>query len=255
MSLLDSWEILRLHQEEEESLILSKATDDNLEFVRHIIEKTKVTEEDLRREYTPEEERQLCLRTKVRVNMAYVNCVYDAKKRLDAKGSLTNKSYRFVNAMLIKAIKRHMVVPYPDDVVARHQYINHCELKKDNNLRLDRWKKQLERQKLLENPPKTEPGDVNSSIIELYDVDGIGDDDNTQEAGVQAAPLPQKNQQTDWLLAIDEINSESMTLCDSNYSLQSQILSQSDGMAADYATFNTQVPASSTQDSEADKLL
>ncbi|XP_068140103.1 telomere-binding protein cav-like [Drosophila tropicalis] len=262
MSLLQSWETLRLHQEEEERLILSEAKDDNLEFVRQIIEKTKVTKEDLRREYTPEEVRQLCLRTKVRVNMTHINCVYDAKKWLVENERITHRSHRFTNAMIIKVLKRGVVLPYPDEIVAEHQYINLCELKKDNNMRLDRWKKQLERQKQLENPPKDEEADFDLSVIEFVDVDGIGDDDEImEEAGNQADPTNVGNEadaapsaQTDWLRDIDEINSESMTIC-SNDLLQSQILSQSEDPAPDYTTFDTQVPSTSTQDSEADKLL
>ncbi|XP_068155886.1 telomere-binding protein cav-like [Drosophila tropicalis] len=275
MSLLLWLETLRLHQEVEKSAMLSAASEINQELALYIFERTKVTIEDLKRQYNANEVRELCLRTKLKVNMTHLNCVHDAKKRLEAKGRLANRSNRFIDAMLTKAVNRRMVTPYSDDDVAKYKYINLCEFKKDNNVRLNIWNKTLVRQ--LENNAREDQDAVHRSlpslqneagqdnweeapVIEAFNVDGIGDDieeDETNQGNTIgiiniAMPSPQVVAQPDWLQDIDEINSESMTLC-SEELLHTQ--SESEGQGADYVSFNTQVQATSTQDDDADKLL
>jgi len=109
-------------------------------FFRNICEKIKITAADLSREYSADDVKQLCLRTKVRVNMTLFNCVWDAKKRFDRKGRLSSRSERYVNSMLIKAVSRKMVVPYSAKRISNCNHIRQCQLKKDNNLRLNRWR-------------------------------------------------------------------------------------------------------------------
>ncbi|XP_068155234.1 telomere-binding protein cav-like [Drosophila tropicalis] len=275
MSLLLWLETLRLHQEVEKRAILSSDSEIyDQELALYMFERTKVTIEDLKRQYNANEVRELCLRTKLQVNMTHLNCVHDAKKRLEAKGRLANRSNRLIDAMLTKAVNRRMVTPYSDEVVAKYKYINLCEFKKDNNVRLTIWNNTLVRQ--LENNAREDQDAVHRSlpslqnkagqdnweeapVIEAFNVDGIGDDieeDETNQGNTIgiiniAMPSPQVVAQPDWLQDIDEINSESMTLC-SDELLFTQ--SESEGQGADYVSFNTQVQATSTED-DADKLL
>ncbi|EDW80777.1 uncharacterized protein Dwil_GK11387 [Drosophila willistoni] len=255
MSLLLNLETLRLHQEEEKRSMLSGASKNNQDLMLDIFERSKVTIEDLKRQYTSDEVKALCLRTKLQVNMTHLNCVYDAKKRLDAKGRLANRSNRFIDKMLAKAVNRRMVSPYSDDDVAKYKYLNLCEFKKDNNIRLDCWKKrkmdksldlredQDERRSL---PTPENEAVLNNleeaSAIEAFSVDGIGDDieedeadqGNTNEISNVSVPSTQIVAQPDWLREIDEINSESMTFCSNELlQTQSQSQTQSEGLGAD----------------------
>lgn len=79
------------------------------------------------------ETKELCLRTKVCVKMTRYNCVYDAKKRFERRGR------RVTNALLVKAVGR-IVTPYTEQEIAKKNHVYQCELKKENNFRLDRWK-------------------------------------------------------------------------------------------------------------------
>ncbi|KAH8358804.1 hypothetical protein KR093_002540 [Drosophila rubida] len=109
-------------------------------YVQGLSSLQKVTSEDLSRTYSASDVRQLCLRTKVRVNMTLFNCLWDAKKRFDKKGRLQNRSERFINAMYVKAVKNKMVFPYESEEIARCLHIRRCQLKRRNNFRLDRWR-------------------------------------------------------------------------------------------------------------------
>lgn len=121
-----------------------------------------ITVEDLTREYSPTDVKELCLRTKVRVDMTRFNCVYDAKRRLERKGR------RISNALLVKAVGR-IVEPYTEKEISDGNHILQCELKKENNFRLDRWKFVASRSLLgrsstpvLENLPQAHDSDVTS---------------------------------------------------------------------------------------------
>lgn len=76
--------------------------------------------------------RELCLRTKVRVNMTRYNCVHDAKRRFLKRGR------HITNSLLVKAVGK-IVEPYTEQEIAVSNHIFQCQLKKDNNFRLDRW--------------------------------------------------------------------------------------------------------------------
>lgn len=58
------------------------------------------------RPYTEDEVKELCLRTKVKVDMTAWNCLWEAKKRFEAKGRFVNKSERFINRMYMKAVRQ-----------------------------------------------------------------------------------------------------------------------------------------------------
>lgn len=110
----------------------------------------KITVDDLSREYSPADVKQLCLRTKVRVDMTLYNCVHDAKIRFKRAGRLANRSERSINALLKKAVGR-MVAPYTPEEIAKANHIRQCELKKENNFRLDRWRYQSSQSRILES--------------------------------------------------------------------------------------------------------
>ncbi|KAM8707095.1 hypothetical protein ACLKA7_011233 [Drosophila subpalustris] len=138
-------QILIKYQREEEEKIL-KITEgldeEGKKRVKELYEPLKITSDDLSREYSPTDVRQLCLRTKVRVDMTLFNCLWEAKKRFDKKGRLTNRSERTVNAMYKKAVQKKMVVPYSAKEIAQCNHIRQCQLKKENNARLDRWRRE-----------------------------------------------------------------------------------------------------------------
>ncbi|KAL7736200.1 hypothetical protein ACLKA6_003740 [Drosophila palustris] len=115
--------------------------EDEKKRVRELFEPIKITPDDLNREYSPTDVKQLCLRTKVRVDMTLFNCLWEARKRFDNKGRLANKSERAVNGMYMKAVRRKMVRPYSAERIAECNHIRQCELKKENNARLDRWRR------------------------------------------------------------------------------------------------------------------
>lgn len=111
----------------------------------------------------------LCRRTKLRVNMTLFNCVWDAKRRLRRKDRLAKRSDSYINAMLIRAVHRREVVPYTDDEIAKCNHIRSCQLKKDNNCRLDRWRckqKYSESAALQETRPKDDPWLSVSDIVD-----------------------------------------------------------------------------------------
>ncbi|XP_020813394.1 telomere-binding protein cav isoform X2 [Drosophila serrata] len=140
-------------------MVLHATTDSDREDVMSMYHKSKITVDDMMREYTPEEVRMLCERTKLRVQMYRMNSVWDAKKRFDKKKRLENKSERFVNRMLVKAHNRKMVTPYSDLERDKYKELAACHTKKDNNVRLDRWQRQ--RLKALDRFSKEPPAPVN----------------------------------------------------------------------------------------------
>ncbi|EDV53893.1 telomere-binding protein cav [Drosophila erecta] len=119
-----------------------KESDPKNKLILWMHEKTRITEDDLKRPYTKDEVRELCLRTKVKVDMTAWNCLWEAKKRFDAKGRFENKSEKFINRMYMKAVRRKMVQPYPEEYVAQRREVIAAETKKFNISRLDRWQKQ-----------------------------------------------------------------------------------------------------------------
>ncbi|EDW39355.1 GL14051 [Drosophila persimilis] len=127
---------------------------------------TKITSEDLQREYSSEEVKSLCLRTKVRVKMHYFNSVWDAKLKREKKGRLANKSDSAINAMLVRATKKEKYKPYTATQVTQYNHIAKCELKRKNNLRLDRWKRERwTSQTLTRSEPEShgiKPGNVSA---------------------------------------------------------------------------------------------
>ncbi|XP_034665788.1 telomere-binding protein cav-like isoform X1 [Drosophila subobscura] len=134
--------LAKIHAEVEESIRISILDDSEKELALKLFQKFKVTPADLQREYSPEEVRELCLRTKVRVNMSDLNCLWDAKKRLGRR--LENRSESYINRMLIKSVVRKMVEPYTDEEVAYINLIKRGWLKKRNIIRLDKWKTERE---------------------------------------------------------------------------------------------------------------
>ncbi|XP_017046926.1 telomere-binding protein cav [Drosophila ficusphila] len=130
---------LKRYFAEEKQQVMEGCEEENKELTLWMYNKTSITEEDLARTYTEDEVRELCQRTKVKVKMTVNNCLYDAKKRFDRKNRLTNRSERFVNAMLIKAVSRKMVTPYSDKEMENYLDLASAQTKKDNNARLDRW--------------------------------------------------------------------------------------------------------------------
>ncbi|BFF90791.1 telomere-binding protein cav-like [Drosophila madeirensis] len=125
-----------------EKILISILDDSEKELALKALQKCKITPADLQREYSPVEVRELCLRTKVRVNMSDLNCLFDAKKRLGRR--LENRSESYINRMLIKSVVRKMVEPYTDEEVACINLIRRSWLKKVNNIRLDQWKTERE---------------------------------------------------------------------------------------------------------------
>ncbi|XP_037731913.1 telomere-binding protein cav [Drosophila subpulchrella] len=150
--------------------------------------KTRITEQDLAREYTADEVRELCLRTKIRVNMTLYNCLWDAKKRFDAKNRLENKSEKFINGMYLKAVRKKMVGPYPKDYIANHRDVVRAQTKKLNNHRLDRWHGKKSN---MESAPDWEsPENLDSPVIQGSE-DTFGstfDSDDKEEESPQKAP-------------------------------------------------------------------
>ncbi|KAH8382353.1 hypothetical protein KR009_002992 [Drosophila setifemur] len=249
-------------QAEEEQRVLESATDSERKLIREIYEIINVTEEDLRRPFSQEDVRNLCLRTNVRVNMNHVNCLWDAKMRFDKKGRLDNRSEAYANAMYVKAVRRQMVEPYTDEEVSQYSYIARCNAKKANNLRLDRWRRQREKElraaESAESPPaplemptpplapqellpvsetpvmatseENEPFVPSSSENNLW---GIGE---SEEQETQGPAL-------DWEAAARQVNSQSLLFDYTSESLPDTQLTE-----PDYETFQTHVLASSTEE-------
>ncbi|XP_043653577.1 telomere-binding protein cav [Drosophila teissieri] len=184
-----------------------KESDPNNKMILWMHEKTRITEEDLARPYTEDEVRELCLRTKVKVDMTAWNCLWEAKKRFDAKGRFENKSEEFINLMYLKAVRRKMVQPYPEEYVAQRREVAAAETKKDNISRLDRWQKQKSRN---QSEPESssapgahasQPDSQANEVVQIHDdtnrysvspamarpvgtasdLSGIGDDEDEQQ--------------------------------------------------------------------------
>lgn len=244
----------------------------------------KITSEDLSREYSDSDKRKLCLRTKVRVNMTLFNCVWDAKRRLDKKGRLENRSERFVNAMLVKAVAKKMVLPYTEEEIEKCNYIRRCQLKKENNRRLNRWNLESTQENVLDCShlsPSLLPAQVTNEsqpnsqqqTVELpMKYPATLDSQNTESTlGILAngpemwiieespavenisaseivenLSMPDLGPETDWAHAAAQINTESMTIGTLEFDLptDSQPIVSS---SENYDNFNTQVPATSTQ--------
>ncbi|XP_041450676.1 telomere-binding protein cav-like isoform X1 [Drosophila obscura] len=128
----------------DEQLLMENTEDSQREFILELYSKSKVTVEDLQRNHTPEEVRELCVRTKLRVNMTYLNSVWDAKKLLNKTNCLDNLSESSINRELVKCVHSKMVQTYTDEDVANANRVAKSELKRANNIRLDRWKRQRE---------------------------------------------------------------------------------------------------------------
>lgn len=243
----------------------------------------KITSEDLSREYTESDKRKLCLRTKVRVNMTLFNCVWDAKQRLEKKGRLVNRSERFINAMLVKAVAKKMVFPYSDESIRKYNHIKQCQLKKDNNHRLYRWSLESTEDCMLDHshpspslllaqiPNPTLPNNEQHSLElpfkdtatqnsesplenlangpEMWTIDrSSGAENESTTENVQSLNLQELGPHTDWAEAAAQINTESMTIGTLEFDLQMQPTeSQPILQTEDYDNFNTQVPATSTQ--------
>lgn len=82
--------------------------------------------------------------------MTLYNCVHDAKIRFEKAGRLANRSERTINALLKKAVGR-MVAPYTPEEIAKGNHIRQCQLKKENNFRLDRWRYESSQSRILES--------------------------------------------------------------------------------------------------------
>ncbi|KAH8416650.1 hypothetical protein KR222_001333 [Zaprionus bogoriensis] len=276
------------YQKDEEQKILSigdDLDDAGKQLVRQLYEPLKISADDLSREYSAAEVRELCLRTKVSVRMTLFNCVYDARKRLERKGRLANRSERFVNRMLAKAVAKRMVLPYTPDEIGKCNYIRQCQLKKDNNCRLDRWHPDsLQSQSqslLLDNsnqslqlaqavPAQEEQAEAEveaepalifpqsqssesqaSSVGLLSDVPELwAAEKSVPEAQPAVETLPA---QLDWVEAAVACNSQSMTLGTEEVEL---LTPQTESQPTeDYNCFDTQVPATSTQTQCTEPLL
>ncbi|XP_030376488.1 telomere-binding protein cav isoform X2 [Scaptodrosophila lebanonensis] len=232
------------YQAEEEIEVKSLISDPNLEDWQRVLmfdlyKASQVTSEDLSRKYTDDEVKELCLRTKCRVRMNMYNCVWDAKKRL-------TKKERFINEMLAKAVRIRMVIPYTDEDVAKYNHISRCNLKRDNNIRLDRW-----RYEELNNLT----GDVlcsagkNSTPLDCGREQIIDEQEFQQGNYTQIPPElrvePQLTAEPKFGEFLINMNSDSLTLY-----TQTQTESQklTDGTySQDYEMFNSQIPATSTQ--------
>lgn len=305
-------ELLIKYQHAEEAKILSIADEldgDDKELVRKLYEPLvcttrdlctteyllfyalqKITSEDLTREYTQDEKRKLCLRTKVRVNMTLFNCVWEAKRRLEKKGRLANRSERFINAMLVKAVAKKMVLPYTPDEIAKCNHIRQCQLKKENNCRLNRWHRESTQATVLPDSnesssqlPAQMPDQAASSGEQKSSASATAlqypaslDSQNSAstlgiftndpemwvmeesqetvgkleaEAHTENSSLHEYGPDADWAEAAVQINTESITIGTLDLDVQTpQTQSQPIvSITEDYALFNTQVPATSTQ--------
>ncbi|EDW58588.1 telomere-binding protein cav [Drosophila virilis] len=286
-------ELLIKYQHAEEAKILSIADEldgDDKELVRKLYEPLKITSEDLTREYTQDEKRKLCLRTKVRVNMTLFNCVWEAKRRLEKKGRLANRSERFINAMLVKAVAKKMVLPYTPDEIAKCNHIRQCQLKKENNCRLNRWHRESTQATVLPDSnesssqlPAQMPDQAASSGEQKSSASASAlqypaslDSQNSAstlgiftnnpemwvmeesqdtvgklevEAHTENSSLHEYGPDADWAEAAVQINTESITIGTLDLDVQTP-QTQSQPIVStteDYALFNTQVPATSTQ--------
>ncbi|KAI8046347.1 telomere-binding protein cav [Drosophila gunungcola] len=276
-------EYLREYLANEEKLVLSMCEkSDDKELCLWMHNKTKITDEDLARTYSEDEVRQLCLRTKVRVRMNSMNCLFDAKKRFDRKKRLENRSQRYVDSMLMKAVRRGMVKPYSDEEVANQRDVDRALTKQDNNRRLDRWQRPVY---LIESSSEESlSAGLNGSSVGLEmqtplqhtNLDtimqveagdglyGIGDPDEEEEQHQplhhqqsvndtekeqvqQSDPCPDTQMPESWLGIVYDVNSESMSI---GPELDSENQPCTQNTEPDYEVFGTQVKAASTQEDE-----
>ncbi|XP_034488972.1 telomere-binding protein cav isoform X2 [Drosophila innubila] len=266
-------QLLIKYQTEEEAEILAianKLDEPEKNRVLELYEPSKITADDLSREYSPADVKQLCLRTKVRVNMTFFNCLWDAKKRFDKKGRLENRSERFVNEMLKKAVRKKMVFPYSPERVAKCNHIRQCQLKKDNNARLDRWSMEFRQSPVVEHSYAIEPSllmaqpsneilaetqessiGMPESELEIW-IDTAEDDEEIEDANVSKDSREQiiVEDNADWVEAAININSQSVDIL--NGDLQTP---QSESQPEDYNVFGTQVPCTSTQSQGTEPFL
>ncbi|XP_034488973.1 telomere-binding protein cav isoform X3 [Drosophila innubila] len=265
-------QLLIKYQTEEEAEILAianKLDEPEKNRVLELYEPSKITADDLSREYSPADVKQLCLRTKVRVNMTFFNCLWDAKKRFDKKGRLENRSERFVNEMLKKAVRKKMVFPYSPERVAKCNHIRQCQLKKDNNARLDRWSMEFRQSPVVEHSYAIEPSllmaQPSNEILETQEssigmpeseleiwIDTAEDDEEIEDANVSKDSREQiiVEDNADWVEAAININSQSVDIL--NGDLQTP---QSESQPEDYNVFGTQVPCTSTQSQGTEPFL
>ncbi|XP_017856558.1 PREDICTED: telomere-binding protein cav [Drosophila arizonae] len=281
-------EALIKYQTAEEAKILSIADEldePSKSLVRELYEPLKITSEDLSREYSDSDEMKLCLRTKVRVNMTLFNCVWDAKRRLDKKGRLVNRSERFINAMLVKAVTKKMVLPYTEEEIEKCNYIRRCQLKKENNRRLNRWNLESTQEAVLDCShlsPSLLPAQVTNQSqsnsqqqsveLQLMKFPATLDSQNTESTlgiltngpemwvieespaaenisaseMVESLSMPDLGPDTDWVHAAAQINTESMTIGTLEFDLPTDSQPIISN-SENYDNFNTQVPATSTQ--------
>ncbi|XP_022224898.1 telomere-binding protein cav [Drosophila obscura] len=223
----------------EKKLLMDNTEESERELTLTYYSRTVVTPEDLQRKYSRDEVKELCLRVKVCVDMTHLNCLWDAKERFNEKNRLDNRSERFINAMLVKAVVRKMVTPYTDEDVANANLVNRSQLKRTNNIRLDRWKRERERL-------------AQTAIDCLQSLPGeespTSPSESETETSFFARPrTPQFDDQDDedWMQAGVQMNSESMSLVVSQS--QSQPVAPS---SEDYIAFGTQVAAASTQEAD-----
>ncbi|KAH8332519.1 hypothetical protein KR074_004728, partial [Drosophila pseudoananassae] len=251
--------------ERDKQSVIEIAPDGCREHYLWIYEKTRITAEELARPFSREEAEELCRRTKVKVKMYRKNCVFEAKKRFEAKGRFKDASQRYIDKMLIKAVKRKMVTPYSDEEVSKWRSINRSLLKEQNLRRLEIWR-QSRRSLSRESKSSHKSNFTNDNIsdVELMPSQSKEDYDYNSEMLLQDICQSQsQNQDTgdvqsqelgigpseeihpsilnlDWVQAGIELNSESI-LDEKN--TQSQ---RSDD--TNYEIFGTQVVGASTQD-------
>ncbi|EDV92729.1 GH18668 [Drosophila grimshawi] len=206
--------------------------------------------------------------------MTLFNCVWEAKRRLEKKGRLANRSERFVNAMLVKAVTKQMVIPYSSEEISKCNHIRECQLKKVNNCRLNRWSNESSQSSVLERtqsnqssllPPAqmaNESSDIplnlvvtiNSQALLTQPVMWVNGE--TPESPAKSKDMAEavdvsieSTPDMAWAEAAAQVNTESMTFESRDLELNTQ-QTESQPVALsneDYELFGTQVPATSTQ--------
>lgn len=213
--------------------------------------------------------------------MTLFNCVYEAKKRFEKKGRLANRSERSTNALLIKAVHKKMVIPYAQEEIAKFNHIRQCQLKKENNFRLDRWRLESSQSRVLESTGSTS----HQSLLLAQVVPNDNPPPNTQEENTEVLIFPISNgtesqsstmgllahepdmavgekiaavektpvANLDWVEAAVQYDSESITL--ETQEIELIDLQTESQPTDDYTVFDTQVPATSTQTQCSEPLL
>ncbi|KAH8306259.1 hypothetical protein KR018_005348 [Drosophila ironensis] len=263
---------------QEKKQLLEAAPVESRSLLSALYDQSQISAHDLSRKYSDAEVEMLCRRTKCRVKMYVRNCVHDAKLRLSAKNRLANKSERFVNAMLLKCVRRGMVTPYTDAEVASWRTVHRCITKEQNNLRLDRWQGTKSAVGSLEDlsqdanaeadthteksaaveASKQDPEDIDEEDLDfiLDDLEAnLSSDQELNSQGDEPEELTGNTQgdEPDWIRAGMQVNSESLEVDQglrSQPSLMSQLSQEDDSplFQEDYLRFDTQVVAASTQD-------